>query len=316
MWQSIGKYVSLEQFRCCYEWFSLVAAGKPLSKVVPRGHNSARFAVVLVCCCIIGAAANCSAQAPAAKKSPERTVWHSFDRYHFTVADRPAYIVVPPEAATGKPWIWRARFPDFHCEADVELVKQGFHIGYVDVAGLLGGPEAMKIGDAFYDDVTQQRGLHSKPVMEGVSRGGLFVYNWAARHPERVTAIYCDTPVLDFKSWPGGQGTGIGSVGTWKQCLKVYNLTEEDALKFEGIPLNHAAVISENRIPLLHIVSETDTVVPPQENTYELQRRLKTLGHELPVISVAEGTKKSHGHHFTHPDPQQVVDFILKQTLK
>ena len=242
----------------------------------------------------------------------KRTDWHGFDRYHFTIADRPAYIVVPKTTANGKPWVWRARFPDFHFEMDVELLKRGFHIAYVDVAGLFGSPTAMQIGDAFYDDVTQQRGLAERPALEGVSRGGLFAYNWAARHPERVACIYCDTPVLDFKSWPGGTGMGLGSEAAWKQCLKAYDLSETQALAFKDNPLDHADVIAANKIPLLHIVSENDRVVPPSENTYELQRRLTRLGHPLPVISVEKGTDKSDGHHFTHPDPSRVVDFIVQ----
>jgi len=257
---------------------------------------------------------DCCAQTAApsvARPDVERTTaWHGFERQHFKVAGRSAYVVVPKEAVAGNPWIWRARFPDFHYEMDVELLKHGYHIGYVDVAGLFGASPAMEIGDAFYDVMTQTRELSKKPVLEGVSRGGLFVYNWAARHPDRVTCIYCDTPVLDFKSWPAGKGTGIGSAGTWKQCLAVYKLTEAEALKYDKLPLNHASIIAEQKIPLLHIVSETDTVVPPAENTYEFQKRLKEFNHELEVISVKQGTEKSHGHHFTHPDPERVVKFI------
>ena len=206
--------------------------------------------------------------------------------------------------------------PNFHAEADIELVGKGFHIGYVNVAGLFGSPKAMETGDAFYDYMTSRRGLSKSPVMEGVSRGGLFVYNWTALHPERVTCIYCDTPVLDFKSWPGGQGSGIGSSGAWKQCLAAYGFTEDEAAKHKGIPLNHADVVAKNKIPVLHIVSETDTVVPPNENTYLLQKRLEKLGHHMDVISVPMGTEKSHGHHFTHPDPGRVVDFVVSHALK
>ncbi|MEZ6132106.1 MAG: prolyl oligopeptidase family serine peptidase [Planctomycetaceae bacterium] len=248
----------------------------------------------------------------AASTSSTHSVWHGFDRYHFRVMDRPAYLVVPKRIADGKPWVWRARFPDFHFEMDVELLKKGFHVAYVDVAGLFGSPLAMQIGDAFYDDVTIQRGLAARPALEGVSRGGLFVYNWAARHPERVACIYCDTPVLDFRSWPGGKGTGIGSAVAWQQCLAAYGFTEADGLEFQGNPINHAAVIAQHRIPLLHIVSENDVVVPPHENTYVLQQRLQALGHTLPVISVAKGTEQSHGHHFVHPEQKRVVDFIRK----
>lgn len=239
--------------------------------------------------------------------------WHGFERLHFQVADRAAYVVVPKQSATGHPWVWRARFPDFHFEMDVELLRRGFHIAYVDVAGLFGAPAAMETGDRFYQFMTQQRGLSKTPALEGVSRGGLFVYNWAVRNPQHVSCIYCDTPVLDFKSWPGGRGTGIGSEAAWKQCLAAYGFNEAEALGFKGNPVDRAvSVIAEHQIPVLHIVSENDTVVPPAENTYLLQSRLKAAGHDLPVISVPAGTAKSHGHHFTHPEPDRVVQFIAE----
>ncbi|MEO1982463.1 MAG: hypothetical protein ABGZ24_18295, partial [Fuerstiella sp.] len=66
------------------------------------------------------------------------------------------------------------------------------------------------------------------------------------------------------------------------------------------------------KIPVLHIVSENDVVVPPAENTYLLQARLKELGHDMPVVSVPLGTEKSHGHHFTHPAQDRVVKFIRR----
>ncbi len=242
----------------------------------------------------------------------KKSQWHGFDRLHFAIAERAAYVVVPKEAAEGKPWVWRARFPDYHFEMDVELLNHGFHIAYVDVGGMFGNSRAMNIGDEFYSFMTKERDLAARPALEGVSRGGLFVYNWTALHPENVACIYCDTPVLDFKSWPAGKGVGIGSAGAWKQCLAAYALTEEQALKFSSNPLDHAAIIAKNEIPVLHVVSENDEVVPPAENTYLLQARLKNLGHDMPVISVPLGTEKSHGHHFTHPEQERVVQFIRR----
>ena len=146
--------------------------------------------------------------------------------------------------------------------------------------------------------------------MEGVSRGGLFVYNWAATHPDRVACIYCDTPVLDFKSWPGGRGTGRGAANEWKQCQAAYELSEEQALKYKLNPVDHFEPIAKAGIPILHIVSRNDDVVPIEENTVELAKRLRASGGSMDVIYVEEGTEKSHGHHFDHPDPDHVVKFI------
>lgn len=237
--------------------------------------------------------------------------WNGFQKLSFQVADRNAYVVVPTTAAEGSPWVWRARFPNYHPEIDIQLLGKGFHIAYVDVAGMFGSPRAMEIGDAFYQHVTTEHKLAAKPALEGVSRGGLFVYNWAVRNPDKVACIYCDTPVCDIKSWPAGSGEGIGHAASWKACADAYEMTTDDALVFRGNPIDHAKEISQAKIPLMHIVSESDRVVPAKENTYLLQQRLKEFGHPLEIISVEKGTKKSNGHHFTHPDPNRVVGFLL-----
>lgn len=242
----------------------------------------------------------------------KKSEWHGFDRFDFQIEKRAAYIVAPKKPLPGNPWIWRARFPGYHAEMDIELVRQGMHIGYVDVGGLFGSPKAIKIGDQFYQYVTRFRELSIKPVLEGVSRGGLFVYNWAVKNPACVAAIYCDTPVCDIKSWPGGKGKGIGSPPTWKQCQNAYGFTEEQAIAFQKNPIDHAQDIVAAGIPILHIVSNNDRVVPPEENTLILKQRIESAGGNLELIEVPQGTEKSHGHHFTHPDPERVVAFISR----
>ncbi len=123
---------------------------------------------------------------------------------------------------------------------DVELLGQGFHIAYVDVAGMFGSPKAIQIGDALYEYLTSKQGFAKKPALEGVSRGGLFVYNWAAKHPEKVACIYCDTPVCDMKSWPGGKGQGVGATREWEQCKAAYGLSEQQAMDYASNPVDGA----------------------------------------------------------------------------
>ena len=241
-----------------------------------------------------------------------KTTWNGYEQLHFKVAGRSAYVVTPKTAALGKPWVWRARFANYHAEMDIALLGKGFHIAYVDVAGMFGSPEAIAIGDKLYEYLTANLGLANEPALEGVSRGGLFDYNWATNNADKVACIYCDTPVCDFKSWPAGKGEGLGSADAWAQCLKAYSLNEDEALRYELNPIDKLAEIAKARIPILHIVSENDRVVPPQENTYQLKQRLERLGHTLEVISVPKGTAKSSGHHFDHPASDRVVNFITK----
>lgn len=274
--------------------------------------NACRTLNLAILIVILGAA-RLPAQDNSSNWYERAAEWNGYQQFHFQVAGRSAYLVVPDTPAKGNPWVWRARFPNYHAEMDVALLGKGFHIGYVDVAGLYGSPQAIEIGDQFYHFLTTRQGLADRVVLEGVSRGGLFVYNWAAQNPELVAAIYADTPVCDFKSWPAGRGTGLGSAPAWKECLAAYQLEESEALQFKGNPMDHAEIIARAKTPLLHVVSANDQVVPPTENTDRLQSRLRQFGHDMEVIVVPQGTETSHGHHFDHPDPNRVVEFIVAQ---
>ena len=280
---------------------------------MPHPSLARRIQIVLAVICFLPATAQgVFAAAQEQAWFDRQTEWNGYQQFHFKVAERPAYIVAPRQPAAGKPWVWRARFPDYHAEMDIVLLAKGYHVAYVDVAGMFGSPQAVKIGDEFYNFLTARQGLSRKPVLEGVSRGGLFVYNWTAKNPNKVACIYCDTPVCDFKSWPGGKGTGLGSAQAWQDCLREHGLTDQQAATFDNNPIDHAEIIAKAKIPILHVVSENDRVVPPEENTYLLQSRLKQHGHQLEVVSVPEGTATSNGHHFDHPQPDRVVDFITR----
>ncbi|WP_419189429.1 alpha/beta hydrolase family protein [Stieleria marina] len=276
-----------------------------------------RLLFVLLTCLFVSAGSLAAQDAVPADDLwyTKKTDWHGHDQLHFRHADADCYLIKPTKALPGNPWIWRVRFPGFHAEMDVELVGQGFHLAYMDVANQFGCPNVIKRAETFYDRLVSEHDLNRKVVLEGVSRGGLFVYNYAAMHPDHVAAIYCDTPVLDFNSWPRGKGpvgkyTGVGHSASWQQCLKVYGLTDAQAATYDKLPIHHAAIIAKANIPVMHIVSENDRVVPPIENTYVLRDRLKDLGHEMKLIVVPEGTEKSNGHHFTHPEPNTVIQFI------
>ena len=110
----------------------------------------------------------------------------------------------------------------------------GFHVAYIDVAGLFGSPKAVERWNRFYGFLTVEHGFSKRPVLEGMSRGGLIVLNWAIANPRSVAAIYVDAPVCDIRSWPGGKGEGKGSSRDWQACLKVYGLSEATAENAKG----------------------------------------------------------------------------------
>ena len=236
--------------------------------------------------------------------------WRGFTKQSFDFEGHKAFVVLPGEASVGNPWVWRTSFPDFHAEVDVELVKGGFHLAHVDVVSMLGCDESLAIMDRFYDLVRKQWGLSPKPALEAVSRGGLHAYRYAATRPERVACIYADTPVMDLKSWPLKHPRAKGPVS---DALKFYGFADETALAaYDGDPLDLLEPIAKAKIPLRHVVSPNDLVVPAEENTLEAKRRLEKLGWEMDLLIVDPATTINEGHHFPLVGIGESVAFILR----
>ena len=151
---------------------------------------------------------------PLNKIRPEKYAFdfHGYRGFDFNYQGMACKIVVPEESAEERPWIWRARFWGHEPQFDLAMLAQGYHVMYCDVANLYGNPEAVRRWNVFYNYM-QKLGFSNRPVLEGMSRGGLIIYNWAAENPERVAAIYADAPVMDGTSWPGGSGLGTRDSG-------------------------------------------------------------------------------------------------------
>lgn len=236
--------------------------------------------------------------------------FHGFEGYDFETDGAACKLVRPRHAAPGRPWVLRARFWGHEPQTDIALLEQGFHVAYCDVAGLYGAPAALKRWDAFYRRM-RRLGLSRRVVLEGMSRGGLPVYNWAARHPRRVACIYADAPVLDIKSWPLGHGASARSEADAEALFRAYGFTDEaQALAWKGNPLDLAGRIARAGIPCLHVVGDADNVVPVAENTALFEAAMQRDGGTLRVIH-----KPGVGHHpHSLADPSPVVRFILRAT--
>lgn len=93
-------------------------------------------------------------------------------------------------------------------------------------------------------------------------------------------------------------------------CYQFKNETE--ALSYPGNPIDTLEPLAKAGVAIIHVVGDSDTVVPVAENTAILETRYKVLGGEIKVIH-----KPGIGHH-PHglDDPTPVVDFILSHSIK
>jgi sialidase-1 len=162
--------------------------------------------------------------------------------------------------------------------------------------------------------VTATFGLSRKMALEGVSRGGLFVYNWTVKNAGKVNVIYCESPVCDMKSWPGGKGKGLGSAADWQEALRSYGFTEQQMMAFHGNPIDEAAALAASRIPIQHVVSDQDELCPPAENTDIFAQRYAAAGGPIEVYRNTGMPNTLNGHHFPLDHPEAIVNFILRHT--
>lgn len=99
-----------------------------------------------------------------------------------------------------------------------------------------------------------------KPALVGLSRGGLHCYNWAIANPEKVSCIYADAPVCDFKSWPGGKGKGKGDPKNWALVMSLWAFKDEaEALAARVNPIDNLAPLAKAGVSSKRFVTITET---------------------------------------------------------
>jgi len=235
--------------------------------------------------------------------------WMGFKRHNFCLQKRAACLIKPEKPLPGNPWIWRARFLGAFPAVDLELLRRGFHLAHVDVTHCYGAPRLIfPPWNTLYAYLVTEWKLAKKVVLEGFSRGGLPIYNWAAEYPDRVACIYADAPVCDIRSWPGGKGKGNGSPEDWKRCLAAYQLREDQVSDFKANPSDLLTPIVKANIPIIHVCGDVDESVPIEENTIILKKRLEQLGGTMKLI-----VKPGVGHHPHSLDPpDEIVNFIMQ----
>jgi pimeloyl-ACP methyl ester carboxylesterase len=242
-----------------------------------------------------------------------KSTWHGFDRYDFSFDGKPTYVAVPKVAAPGNPWVMRVGFTDYHEEVDAELLARGYHVVEMNIVNMMGSPTAVGLWNDLYQEMTVNHNLSSKAVLEGTSRGGLLIHNWATQNPEKVQCLVGYVPVCDIKSWPGGHteyapSTGLGNPAEWQNLLREYGLTEAQALAYDKNPIDTLAPLAAAGVPILHLVGDSDPYVPMTENAQIVYNRYRAMGGNMQLIVVPGGD-----HAAWISDVSPIVNFITPE---
>ncbi len=248
----------------------------------------------------------------------EKSDYHGAVLYKVKIKNGVALVLCPDKPLNGNPWVLAPSLYNLSSgpvanitRTELELVKHGFHVVAFGLGNTFGAPDSIAQWDVVYDEMTTRHGLAQRMAMLGLSREGLSITRWAARHPGRVSSLYMDKAVCDFKSWPGGKlGISRGSPRDWAALLPLYGFkTEAEALAYNGNPVDLAAKLAADHVAIIYITGDTDDVVPYRENGARMEQEYQKAGGIFQLIRRAEG---HHPHGLSDPTP--VVQFIVRHS--
>ncbi|MEG1536227.1 MAG: alpha/beta fold hydrolase, partial [Clostridia bacterium] len=164
--------------------------------------------------------------------------------------------------STRQKWMWRTEFFGIFDDVDIAMLDKGYYLVYYSISDLYGSPKAVNLMDKFYNFITAKLQLDEKTNFIGHSRGGLYAIHFAAKFPQRVGAMFLDVPVVDIRSWPAKVAPR-----EWKECKALYGLTDETSDRYAILLKKALENLTENKVPLVLVSADSDSVVPFEENS-------------------------------------------------
>lgn len=235
--------------------------------------------------------------------------WNGFECEEFLFDGKNAKIIYPDCESPKKTLILKTEYFNAFPEAEIELVKLGFCLCFVENDSRWGYESDIDRKADFVEFVAKKLGTHAKCVPVGMSCGGLIAVRFAAKYPQLVSCLYLDAPVINYLSYPWGFGVSKRCDEDFPEILNVFGMKSiSDLICYRRMPMDMIPTLAENKIPVILVSGDSDTIVPYNENGILLERHYKE--RSLPVaVHIKEGGDH-HPHGLETPEP--IVDFILK----
>ena len=233
--------------------------------------------------------------------------WNGFECIEFDFEGYEATVVFPKVKAEKPVLAVKTEYFNAFPETEITLLEKGFYLGYIDNKNRWGVDEDLDRKARFVEYVTEKYNLGKKCVPVGMSCGGLIAIKFAAKYPELTACLYLDAPVLNYMSCPCGFGRGNALSANNDEILNALEISMPQLLAYRDMPLDKLPQLVENRIPVVLVAGDSDSVVPFEENGVFLQKAYENTGIDLEVYIKAGCDHHPHGLEDVSP----VVNFIL-----
>ena len=220
----------------------------------------------------------------------QESEWRGFKRIDFKFEGRDAILVFPRKANAEKNWLLKTEyfgaFQNFECV----MVTRGWHLAFIKNVTRWCLDEDLDLKARFAKALSEEFGLYEKCLPVGMSCGGLIAVKLAARHPECVSALYLDAPVMNLLSCPAGLGKADDSM--LAEFVDAMGISPIELLSYRDNPIDKMHILLENKIPVFIVYGGADDVVPYDENGEILERYYRENGGVIETVG-----KPDCGHH-------------------
>lgn len=236
-----------------------------------------------------------------------RETWNGFICEKFEFDGKEAKVVFPHEENKTNKWLLKTEYFGAFPTLEIEMLKKGYHVAHVANITRWCKEEDTDRRAAFARFLSEKYGLNRKCVPVGMSCGGMQGVYFAAKHPDMVSALYLDAPVINLLSCPAGLGIGESSQ-LFSEFQDAMGMSISELIGYRGHPLDKIGLLLENNIPVILVCGDADTLVPYVENGKLLNDAYVKAGGTIKTI-----IKPGCGHH-PHglADNTPIIDFILK----
>ena len=234
------------------------------------------------------------------------STWNGFKRIDFLFEGRECILVFPEHAVEGKNWLLKTEyfgdFPSF----EVQMLARGWHLAYIKNVTRWCLDEDLDLKDRFADFLHREYSLAEKCVPVGMSCGGLIACKFAARHPNRVAALYLDAPVMNLLSCPARVGRGESK--TLNEFVNATGITLSELISYREHPIDKMPILLDNNIPIALVYGDSDDVVPYHENGMLLEKYYNAGGGNILAIGKPGCAHHPHGLEDNTP----IIEFVEK----